>query len=56
MNLRNWIEEIIGKQIAWINCVGCENGRKVYAVTFMDGAEEDYFIDYDAKTAERRSA
>lgn len=53
MKMRNWIEEVIGKQIAWINGVGSKGGRKLYAVTFMDGSEEDYFIDFDKHEIEK---
>ena len=53
MKLRNWIEEALGKQIAWSPvCIGRKNGRKLYAVNFEDGTEAAYFIDYDKKEIE----
>ena len=48
MKLRNWIEQAIGKQIAWTpTCIGSKGGRKLYAISFADGTEADYFIDFD---------
>ncbi len=53
MVLRNWIEKALGKQIAWRPvCIGSKGGRKLYAITFEDGTEGAYFIDYDHKTIE----
>lgn len=37
MKLRNWMEEAIGKQIAWVNEVGRKGGRRIYCITYMDG-------------------
>lgn len=53
MKLRNWIEEAIGKQIAWVNEVGRKGCRKIYCVTYMDGTEDDFYIDFDRKEVER---
>lgn len=48
MKLRNWIEEAIGKQIAWSPvCVGSKGGRTLYVIQFINGTEADYFIDFD---------
>lgn len=48
MKLRNWIEEALQKQIAWFPvCIGRKSGRKLYAVTFEDGTEGAYFIDFE---------
>lgn len=53
MKLRNWIEEALGKQIAWSPVfVGAKGGRKIYAICFKDGTEVDYFIDFDHHTIE----
>jgi hypothetical protein len=52
MKLRNWMEEVLGKQIAWVNGVGSKGGRKIYCITFMDGSEEDFYIDFDHKLIE----
>lgn len=53
MKLRNWIEETIGKQIAWSPiCIGSKGGRKLYAVSFEDGTEAAYYIDFDNRTIE----
>ena len=48
----NWLENIIGKRIQSIIHVGWVHGSKVYCVVFLDGSEEDWFIDFDNKTAE----
>lgn len=46
--LRNWLEEVIGKQIAFSPVyVGSKGGRKIYEVVFEDGTNKDYFIDFD---------
>ena len=53
MKLRNWIEKAIGKQIAFSPvCIGSKGGRKLYAISFVDGTESDYFIDFDNETIE----
>lgn len=53
MKFMNWIEEKIGRQITGAPVyVGSKGGRRIYAVTFTDGTEEDYYIDYDRKTVE----
>ena len=53
MKLRNWIEEAIGKQIAWSPVfIGRKGGRKLYAIQFMDGTEAEYFINFDNHTIE----
>lgn len=53
MKIRNWIENALNKQIASSPvCVGSKSGRKIYAVTFADGAEADYFIDFEKQTIE----
>ena len=52
--MRNWIEEALQKQIAWTPvCVGKKGGRKLYAVTFEDGSEADYFIDFEKHEIEK---
>ena len=58
----------LGNQIAWCGvrekalrtqtafmpvCVGSVGGRKLYAITFEDGTEADYFIDFKTKEIER---
>lgn len=49
----NWIEEYFQKEIAWRPiCVGSRGGRKYYAVTFEDGTEGAYFIDWENHTIE----
>lgn len=54
MKLRNWIEQETGKQMAFnLVCVGSKGGRKIYAITWTDGTEEDYYIDFDRKTIEK---
>lgn len=51
--MRNWIEEALGKQIAWRPCcIGYRGGRKLYVVTFEDGTEDTYFIDFDKQEIE----
>lgn len=53
MTYRNWIEEALKKQLAWTpTYVGTKCGRKIYAVMFADGTEEDYYIDFESKTIE----
>lgn len=53
MRLRNWIEKTLGKQITFSPIyIGSKSGRKLYAVTFYDGTEGDYFIDFDNETIE----
>lgn len=53
MKLRNWIEVALNKQIAFSPvCVGSKGGRKLYSISFVDGTEADYFIDFDAKMIE----
>ena len=53
MELRNWIEKALGKQIAWRPCcIGSKSGRKLYAVSFEDGTEGAYFIDFENQTIE----
>ena len=54
MKLRNWIEKAIGKQLRWPPvCVGKRGGRKVYCIEFMDGTEDDYYINFEEKTIEK---
>lgn len=54
MKKRNWIEMATGKQMAFSPvCIGSKGGRKLYAITFTDGTEEDYYIDFDARTIEK---
>lgn len=51
--MRNWIEEATGKRIAWSPvCIGSKGGRKLYVVTFEDGTEAGYYIDFDRKELE----
>lgn len=51
--MRNWIEEALGKEIAWSPiCIGRKGGRKLYAISFEDGTEGAYFIDFDHHTVE----
>lgn len=51
--MRNWIEEKLGKRIAWSPCwIGWKAGRKIYSITFEDMTEGDYFIDFDNKEIE----
>ncbi len=53
MKIRNWIENALNKQIAsFLVCVGSKGGRKIYAITFADGVEADYFIDFEKQTIE----
>ena len=50
---RNWIERAVGKQISWLPvCVGSKGGRKLYAVSFSDGTEADFFIDFERREIE----
>lgn len=52
-NLRNWIEEALGKQMVWSPAnVGIRGGRKYYVIHFIDGSSGDYYIDFDKKTIE----
>ena len=53
IELRNWIERAIGKQ--WLYppiFIGRRLGRKHYVITWADGTEGDYYIDYEAQTIE----
>lgn len=51
--LRNWIEEKLGKRTVWTPIyVGMKGGRKLYSISFADGTEADYFIDFDRKEIE----
>lgn len=53
MKFRNWIEQALEKRITFSPvCVGSKGGRNIYAVTFEDGTEADYYIDFDRKTIE----
>lgn len=53
MKFRNWIEQALEKRITFSPvCVGSKGGRNIYAVTFEDGTETDYYIDFDRKTIE----
>lgn len=53
MKLRNWIERAVGKQ--WINPpvkIGYRGGRECYLIEFVDGTENEYYIDFDSETIE----
>ena len=48
MKLRNWIEEMVGKQFCFSPVyVGSKGGRKLYSIDWIDGTSGDYFIDFD---------
>lgn len=50
---RNWIEKALKKRIAGAPVyVGRKGGRKIYAVMFEDGAEQDFYIDHERKEIE----
>lgn len=50
---RNWLEEIIRSRISGTPIyIGTRGGRKVYEVIFEDGSIKDYYIDFEAQTAE----
>lgn len=50
---RNWLEEIIRSRISGTPIyIGTRGGRKVYEVIFEDGTLKDYYIDFEAQTAE----
>lgn len=43
-----WIEEVTGKELASRPmCIGCKHGKKLYLVSFEDGTECGYFIDFE---------
>ena len=53
MKLRNWIEKTIGKQWSFPPVlIGYRHGRKYYNITWEDGTEGDYYIDYEKQTIE----
>lgn len=48
-----WIERVTGKTLAWRPYWVCtRGGRNVYAVSFEDGTEGAYFLDFDTETME----
>lgn len=48
MNFRNWIEKSLEKRIAFVPIyVGSKGGRKLYSITFEDGTEKDFYIDFE---------
>jgi len=51
---RNWIEAALNKRLAIMQpvSVGYRHGRKVYALFFEDGTNNDYFIDFDNQIIE----
>ena len=49
----NWIESFTHKRINWITRVGIVSGRTLYCLTFEDGTEEDWFIDFVNEIAEK---
>ena len=51
--LRNWIEELTGRQIAWVTLLGTNGGRQLYEVVFLDGTQEDWILDYKSRTGEQ---
>ena len=51
--MRNWIERLVGKKVAWVVPIGHRWGRALYAITDYDGNEEDWFLDYNTETGER---
>ena len=51
--LRYWIEELTGRQIAWVTLIGTNGGRQLYEVVFLDGTQEDWILDYKSRTGER---
>ena len=51
--LRNWIEELTGRQIAWVTLIGTNGGRQLYEVVFLDGTQEDWILDYKSRTGEQ---
>lgn len=51
--LRNWIEHKLGKRLGWRPVmVMVKGGRKIYSITFEDGTEKDYYIDFEKEEIE----
>lgn len=49
----NWIEKATGKKLAWWPIyIGQKGVRALYAVTFEDGTEIDFYIDFEDRTIE----
>ena len=48
-----WIERVTGKTLAWRPYWVCtRGGRNVYAVSFEDGTEGAYFLDFENERLE----
>ena len=44
----NWIEKALGRQMEIMPIyIGSRGGRKIYTITWCDGTEQDYYIDFD---------
>lgn len=52
--IKNWIEKIFNKEMLWSPVkIGYKHGRELYSISFVDGTEEEAYIDFENKEIER---